>query len=218
QMVGRPVENLFPVRNRRDAGETVLEVRELAAPPALRHASFDLKRGDILAVAGLMGSGRTEMVRALFGLDPVQSGTIRMGSQEFSATAGTPSGSLIRGIGYLSEDRKGEGLALSLSVADNMTLTRMQSCSRRGWLNLSRQREQTNRWITELGVKARDAFQPARTLSGGNQQKVAVARLLQQDADILLLDEPTRGIDIGSKAQIYETIARCADENKAVLM
>ncbi len=218
QMVGRPVENLFPLRNKRGGGQTLLEVRDLAAPPALRHASFDLKRGEILAVAGLMGSGRTEMVRALFGLDPVQSGTIKIGSKAFSATGATPSGSLFRGLGYLSEDRKGEGLALSLSVADNITLTRMQSCSRRGWLNLARQREQTRRWIAELGVKAREPFQAARTLSGGNQQKVAVARLLHQDADILLLDEPTRGIDIGSKAQIYETIARCADENKAVLM
>jgi ribose transport system ATP-binding protein len=218
QMVGRPVENLFPVRDRGGAGETLLEVRDLAAPPALRHASFDLKRGEILAVAGLMGSGRTEMVRALFGLDPVESGTIKIGSRVFSATGATPSSSLFRGLGYLSEDRKGEGLALSLSVADNMTFTRMESCSRRGWLNIARQREQTSRWIAELGVKAREPFQVARTLSGGNQQKVAVARLLHQDADILLLDEPTRGIDIGSKAQIYETIARCAEQNKAVLM
>jgi ribose transport system ATP-binding protein len=118
----------------------------------------------------------------------------------------------------LSEDRKGEGLALSLSVADNITMTRFSSCSRFGWIDVKKQGGQAKRWITDLGIKAREAFQSAKTLSGGNQQKVALGRLLHQDADILLLDEPTRGIDIGSKVQIYETIARCADQKKAVLM
>jgi ribose transport system ATP-binding protein len=218
QMVGRPVENLFPHRGPREDGEVVLDVRDLCAPPGLKHASFELKRGEILGIAGLMGSGRTEMVRALFGLDPIQSGTITVGSRNLPAHGLTPSGSLRSGLGYLSEDRKGEGLALALSVADNLTLTRFDPCARWGWLDLTRQRDQASRLIAELGIKVREVFQATRTLSGGNQQKVAVGRLLHQDADILLLDEPTRGIDIGSKAQIYKTIARCADENKAVLM
>ncbi|HWC76372.1 MAG TPA: sugar ABC transporter ATP-binding protein [Blastocatellia bacterium] len=217
-MVGRPVENLFPHREPRRDGETILEVRDISAPPALIHASFDLRRGEILAIAGLMGSGRTEMVRALFGLDAVKSGTIKVGPDSFAAQDATPSRSLFRGFGYLSEDRKAEGLALSLSVADNVTMTRFDSCSKGGWLTLARQREQTRRLIDQLRIKARDPFQETRTLSGGNQQKVSVARLLHQDADILLLDEPTRGIDIGSKAQIYDTIAQCAAQNKAVLM
>jgi ribose transport system ATP-binding protein len=217
-MVGRPVENLFPHRESRRDGETILEVRDISAPPALIHASFDLRRGEILAIAGLMGSGRTEMVRALFGLDAVKSGTIKVGPDSFAAQDATPSRSLFRGFGYLSEDRKAEGLALSLSVADNVTMTRFDSCSKGGWLTLARQREQTRRLIDQLRIKARDPFQETRTLSGGNQQKVSVARLLHQDADILLLDEPTRGIDIGSKAQIYDTIAQCAAQNKAVLM
>jgi ribose transport system ATP-binding protein len=216
--VGRPVENLFPQRGQRSEGEVILEVRDLSAPPGVKHASFELKRGEILGIAGLMGSGRTEMVRALFGLDPVKSGTIKLGSKTLPAQGLTPSGSLRRGLGYLSEDRKGEGLALALSVADNLTLTRFDPCAQWGWLDLTRQSDQASRWIAELGIKAREAFQATRTLSGGNQQKVAVGRLLHQDADILLLDEPTRGIDIGSKAQIYKTIARCADQNKAVLM
>ena len=218
QMVGRPVENLFPQRGPRSDGEVILEVQNLSAPPGVNEASFELKRGEILGIAGLMGSGRTEMVRALFGLDPVQSGTIKLGSRILSAQSLTPSGSLRRGLGYLSEDRKGEGLALALSIADNLTLTRFAPCVQWGWLDLRRQREHASRWIAELGIKAREAFQATRTLSGGNQQKVAVGRLLHQDADILLLDEPTRGIDIGSKAQIYKTIARCANQNKAVLM
>jgi ribose transport system ATP-binding protein len=118
----------------------------------------------------------------------------------------------------LSEDRKGEGLALTLAVADNITLTRFASCSRWGWIDLSRQRKQAEKLVNALKIKVRSVRQPISTLSGGNQQKTVVARLLHQNADVLLLDEPTRGIDIGSKVQVYETIARCAAENKAVLM
>jgi ribose transport system ATP-binding protein len=193
-------------------------VRDLKAPPSLEHASFDLCRGQILGVAGLMGSGRTQLVRSIFGLDETQSGTIKLQGRALAARGGAPSKRLLQGLGYLSEDRKGEGLGVTLSVADNVTLTRFSSCSRWGWLNLARQRQQAERLIGELGVKARSVTQPVKTLSGGNQQKVALARLLHQDADVLLLDEPTRGIDIGSKVQVYETIARCAAANKAVLL
>ena len=220
QMVGRPVQNLFPRRGRRGDEETsvVLEVRDLKSPPNLQHASFDLRRGQILGVAGLMGSGRTQLVRSIFGLDEVESGTISLKGKALSARGGAPAMRLLQGLGYLSEDRKGEGLGVTLSVADNVTLTRFSSCSRWGWLNLARQSQQTEGLIAALGVKARSVGQSVKTLSGGNQQKVALARLLHQDADVLLLDEPTRGIDIGSKVQVYETIARCAAANKAVLM
>jgi ribose transport system ATP-binding protein len=165
-----------------------------------------------------MGSGRTQLVRAIFGLDEAQSGTIVLKGKASSARGGAPVMRLFQGLGYLSEDRKGEGLGITLSVADNVTVTRFSSCSRRGWLNLSRQRQQAQTQIKSLGVKARSVAQAVKTLSGGNQQKVALARLLHQEADVLLLDEPTRGIDIGSKVQVYETIARCAAANKAVLM
>ncbi|MCM3869294.1 MAG: sugar ABC transporter ATP-binding protein [Pyrinomonadaceae bacterium] len=220
QMVGRPVQNLFPRRGRRrdEESSVVLEVRDLRSPPSLHHASFDLRRGQILGVAGLMGSGRTQLVRSIFGLDEVESGTIRLKGKALSARGGAPAMRLLQGLGYLSEDRKGEGLGVTLSVADNVTLTRFSSCSRWGWLNLARQSQQTEGLISALGVKARSVGQSVKTLSGGNQQKVALARLLHQDADVLLLDEPTRGIDIGSKVQVYETIARCAAANKAVLM
>jgi ribose transport system ATP-binding protein len=226
QMVGRPVQSLFPRRSPHSAAakvttgaaDAILEVRGLKAPPLLQHASFDVRRGQILGVAGLMGSGRTQLVRSIFGLDPSQSGTIRLKGKALSARGGAPSMRLLQGLGYLSEDRKGEGLGVRLSVADNVTLTRFSSCSRWGWLNLARQRRQAESLVTALGVKARSVAQSVKTLSGGNQQKVALARLLHQDADVLLLDEPTRGIDIGSKVQVYETIARCAEANKAVLM
>ena len=217
-MVGRPVENLFPSREAVPGGQVMLELRDLSAPPDLKHASFDLHAGEILGVAGLMGSGRTEMVRTIFGLDPAQSGTFKLRSTAMAARGGSPTLRLLQGLGYLSEDRTGEGLALALSVADNTTMTRFASCSRWGWLDRSAQRRQTEQWIKKLGVKARNPVQLARTLSGGNQQKVVLARLLHQDADVFLLDEPTRGIDIGSKAQIYEVIARCAAQQKAVLM
>ena len=217
-IVGRSVENLFPHRERTSPGETLLEVTDLAAPPALKHASFELHGGEILGIAGLIGSGRTEMVRAIFGLDRAASGTFRLPSDVETAGRATPAIRIYQGAGYLSEDRAGEGLALPLSIADNITLTRFSTCSRWGWLNLMRQYRQATGWIKHVGVKASTPQQSARTLSGGNQQKVAIARLLHQDARILLLDEPTRGIDIGSRIQIYEVIAQCAANNKAVLM
>jgi ribose transport system ATP-binding protein len=216
QMVGRPVETLYPHRQSPPSPEVILEVRHLVAP-GVKHASFELRRGEVFGIAGLMGAGRTELVRALFGLEPIESGTVLMRSKPVPLGSASPSRRIAQGFGYLSEDRGGEGLALSLSIADNITLTRFSTCSQMGWLNVTRQREQTIDWIKKLSIKAGHPSQPARALSGGNQQKVALARLLHQDVDILLLDEPTRGIDIGSKAQIYEVIAGCAGAQKAVL-
>jgi ribose transport system ATP-binding protein len=218
QMVGRAIEQLFAARQRHQAGEVILEARDLCAPPGLTSASFELRRGEVFGIAGLMGSGRSELVRALYGLDALESGRLTVNQQKVAARSPAAS-RLRRGLGYLSEDRKGEGLALALSIADNTTMTRMQACANGwGWLNLSRQKQQVSDLIAQLRIKARTPQQPARTLSGGNQQKVAVARLLHQDADVLLLDEPTRGVDIGSKEQIYESIAQLADAGKAVLM
>ena len=216
KMVGRSQQNLFPVRSRTHAqGETILNVRNLSCPPLLKNASFDLRRGEILGIAGLMGSGRTPLLRAIFGLERPESGTIEVNKKTLRST---PAMRLIEGFGYLSEDRKGEGLTLNQSIADNVTVTRFDSCSRWGWLDLGAQRRQAEKLVNALKIKTRGAQQQAGSLSGGNQQKLAVARLLHQNADILLLDEPTRGIDIGSKAQVYETIAACAEQNKAILM
>ena len=216
-MVGRSVDNLFPDRVKPSSdSEPVLEVEDLSSRPALKSATFELKRGEILGIAGLMGSGRTNFVRTIFGLDESEGGSIKVKNDPSNAT--TPGMRLAQCVGYLSEDRKNEGLAIKLSIADNVTMTRFARCSRFGWLNLSRQRSRANGVIDLLAVKARDVDQPVISLSGGNQQKVALARLLHQEADILLLDEPTRGIDIGSKAVVYKTIADCAAAGKAVLM
>lgn len=216
-MVGRTVDTLFPRRERATAPDVALQVEGLARPPAVREASFTLHRGEVLGVFGLMGSGRTEMVRALFGLDPAAAGRVRKGERSEPARA-DPSSRLARGLGYLSEDRKGEGLALPLSVADNVTLTRLESCSRLGVLDPGRQQAQATARAEELHVRMRSAAQAVSTLSGGNQQKVAMARLLHQQADVLLLDEPTRGVDVASKAQIYEAIGAAAAAGRGVLM
>ena len=220
QMVGRPVSGLFPTRARSAGDDDVLlSVRDLSAPPAVEHASFELRRGEILGIAGLMGSGRSELIRALFALQQPVSGAIAVDGREINARGASPARRLNDGFGYLSEDRKGEGLAVSLSIVDNLTVTRLGDCAAAGgWLDLRCRARRARRWMEALHIRARSPEQRVAALSGGNQQKVAFARLLNQDATILLLDEPTRGIDIGSKEQVYEIIARCALDGKAVLM
>jgi ribose transport system ATP-binding protein len=216
-MVGRSAEGLFPTRHPPRDAAVALSVRGLAAPPRLHEASFDLRAGEIFGIAGLLGSGRTELVRALYGLDAAASGTVALHGTSRPAQDATPADRVRHGVGYVSEDRKGEGLALPMSIADNLCATRPQR-SRAGMIDLARQTERTRHWIRELRVRARSASQAVRSLSGGNQQKVAIGRLLHQDADVLLLDEPTRGIDIGSKADVYEIIARQAAAGRAILI
>jgi ribose transport system ATP-binding protein len=219
KMVGRSQQHLFPVRTPpSQKPEPILEVKALASPPLLKSATFELRRGEILGIAGLMGSGRTPLLRAIFGLERPQSGTIEVNNKALPSGRSTPAMRLVEGVGYLSEDRKGEGVTLSQSIADNVTVTRFDSCSHWGWLDLGAQRKQVEKLVNALKIRTQGVQQQVGSLSGGNQQKVIVARLLHQDADVLLLDEPTRGIDIGSKAQVYETIAACAAQNKAVLM
>ncbi len=188
---------------RRDHNEILLEVENLATPPRLRSATFTLHRGEVLGIAGLIGSGRTDLVRTLFGLQRSTKGTIRMYG---------------KGLGYLSEDRKGEGLALQLPIADNVTMSRFDTCARGGWIDRPRQNAQSEDVMKRLRIKAPGPRGIVGRLSGGNQQKVALGRLLHQDPDILLLDEPARGIDAGSKSDIYREIARLASEGKGILM
>ena len=197
-MVGRDVQDLFP-RTQRRQGEVVVDV-EAFEPGA---ASFTLHRGEILGIAGLVGAGRTELLRAIFGLDPVRSGHVRIGAY---AGPGTPHQRWIQGMGMVSEDRKAEGVAPGLGVADNLTLTRLTDMGPLSLVIPARQRTVAARWIERLGIRCLAPKQAVGELSGGNQQKVAIARLLHHDVDILVLDEPTRGIDVGSKAQIYAII------------
>ncbi len=199
-MVGREVKELFP-RTPRVPGDALLEVDGLE-PGSAR---FTLHRGEILGIAGLVGAGRTELVRAIFGLDPVRSGRIRVGAYRGAAS---PHRRWAQGVGMVSEDRKAEGVALDLQVADNLTLTELRGLGPGPIVMPARQRSATARWIERLAIKCSGPTQILGELSGGNQQKVALARLLHHDVDVLLLDEPTRGIDVGSKAQIYATVDR----------
>jgi ribose transport system ATP-binding protein len=208
-MVGRSVEDLYP-RSPRQAGEVVLEIKNLGGASRLQNASVQLQRGEVLGIAGLVGAGRTEFLRAVFGLDNVKSGDLRIG--RFSGAA-KPAQRWNQGLGLVSEDRKIEGLALELSIAENLTMTKMPT-----FFNPARRDQASREWADKLFVKRRDVTQNIGDLSGGNQQKVAIARLLYHGCDVLLLDEPTRGIDVGSKAEIYRVIDKLALEGKAILM
>jgi ribose transport system ATP-binding protein len=168
-----------------------------------------------LGLSGLVGAGRTELLRAIFGLDAIRRGTVKIAVY---AGPSSPARRWAQGVGMVSEDRKMEGLAVALSIADNLTLSRLTGFGPLGLVLPSRQDAASLGWIAKLGIKCRGPRQSVDSLSGGNQQKVAIARLLQHDADVLLLDEPTRGIDVGSKAQIYRLIDELALRGKAVLM
>jgi ribose transport system ATP-binding protein len=192
-----------------------LEFRALAGQIKPRSVSLTLREGEILGIAGLVGAGRTETVRACFGLDRVKSGTVLVQSKE--QTHRTPAQRLANGIGLLSENRKEEGLMLNRSLADNLTITRYEPVSRMGFINRRAQQQAAGEWMQRLDVRARNPSQPVGELSGGNQQKIAIGRLLHHDAKILLLDEPTRGIDVGSKAQVYKLMGQLAAQGKAII-
>ena len=213
-MVGRDVEHLYP-RSARRAGEAVLEVD--AFGPG--EATFTLHRGEIFGIAGLLGAGRTRLLRSLFGLEPVRRGRVRLGAW---SGAPHPRAQWAHGMGMLSEDRKGEGLAGGLSVGDNLTLSKLEGLGPGPFVLPRREDAVTRAWIERLGIRSRGPRQPVAELSGGNQQKVALARLLHHDVDVLVLDEPTRGIDVGSKAQIYQLldtlVAESAPRPRAVLL
>ena len=207
-MVGRTVEQLYP-RTQRVFGETVMAIDGLSGRSKPAGASLELRRGEVLGIAGLIGAGRTELLRSIFGLDAVKAGRVRvatMAGREAVRARKGPGLMWRLGVGMLSEDRKNEGLALPMSVADNLTLSELRPLGVMGLIFPGRQRAAAGMWTASLGVKCRDVGQSVQDLSGGNQQKVALARLLHHDVDVLLLDEPTRGIDVGSKAAIYQLI------------
>jgi len=212
-MVGRSVDELFPSVPH-EAGEPLLDVSSLAGLKTPREVSLSLRRGEILGVAGLIGSGRTEFLRALLALDPVRRGEVRIAGK-FSAPR--VAARMRSGLALVSEDRKGEGLALGLSIADNATLSRLSPYQRAGWLRLGARRQAVAGLMQQFQVKAASPEQSVAELSGGNQQKVALARVAHQGADILLLDEPTRGIDVGTKAEIYRRMGQWAADGKAII-
>jgi ribose transport system ATP-binding protein len=214
-MVGRDLDELFP-RVPHEPGEPILELVEVRPRRNSRPASLAVRRGEILGLAGLVGAGRSRLVRAIFGLRSVVAGTIRVA--HVAGGYATPRHRIAQGVGFLSEDRKGEGLALGRSIEDNLTYPGLRRHARGGWLRLKERRTEAASWMRRLRIAATGSLQPVGSLSGGNQQKVALARLLHQRADILLLDEPTRGIDVGSKAEIYRLLGELAAQGKAILV
>jgi ribose transport system ATP-binding protein len=213
-MVGQKFVEMFP-KIHHDIGEVILRLKGLKGKRMTDEVDLSLRKGEILGVAGLIGSGRTETLRTVFGLDAIEKGMVVVGTVE--TKSGTPWTRIGQNIGLLSEDRQEEGLAFSLSVADNLTLSRFSPYEKFGLLSLKKRREAVEFRLQQAKIKAQNPDQPVIGLSGGNQQKVALARLLHQEADILLLDEPTRGIDVMSKSQIYEWMGRLVQQGKAIL-
>jgi len=217
RMVGRKLENKFPPKQNVPTTKKILEVRNIVRAGILHDISFDLYRGEILGISGLMGSGRSELARAIFGADPIDSGDVIMNGRKLSLKS--PSDAIKAGIAYLSENRKEEGLAVKMQLAENITMANVQEISQRfGVLSRSLEMEAAKRYVKELLIRTPSLTQIVNNLSGGNQQKVVVAKWLFCDSKILIFDEPTRGIDVGTKYAIYELIGVLAREGKGIIL
>ena len=216
-MVGRTLDKKFPAPRRCPTRETVLRVRGLRRAGVFGPVDFDLRRGEILGFAGLMGAGRTEVARAVFGADPVDAGSIVLAGRTLAVRS--PIDAIREGIAYLSEDRKAHGLAVKMSVAQNITLANTAAVTdRRGFIRGAEERAVAHRYIEQLDIRTPSPEQVARLLSGGNQQKVVIAKWLFRESRVLFFDEPTRGIDVGAKVAIYELLDQLACAGIGVVM
>ncbi len=216
-MVGRELTSEAIVIPDLSDAETVLDIRGLNRGREIRDVSFSVKKGEILGFAGLMGAGRTEVARAIFGADPRDSGEIRVHGK--SCSISKPSDAVKAGIGYLSEDRKHFGLATGMDVRTNVALASLDRFSSRfGVLNDDAMRKTAQDYIAKLEIRTPSDRQEVRLLSGGNQQKVVIAKWLYRDCDILIFDEPTRGIDVGAKSEIYKLLKALANEGRAIIV
>jgi ribose transport system ATP-binding protein len=218
-MVGRSLDHFYPARRGTAAAEPIFEVNRVSEPTIVHNVGFTLRRGEVLGVAGLMGAGRSELARILFGLDPYSSGEIKVAGEVLART--DPVGMIRHGVAFLTEDRRAEGLCLEATVADNMALVTLREHARRplGLLNLERWRAAIDLMRRGVGLseKASDD-QPVHTLSGGNQQKVVLAKWLLAQPRVLILDEPTRGVDVGAKFELYQLILDLADRGAGILL
>jgi len=217
-MVGRDLDEVQP-SSEREQGEVCLRVRNLNRGDKVRDVSFELRTGEILGFAGLMGSGRTETMRAIYGADAPESGEIYLHGKDVPAPISSPSDAVRRGMAMLTEDRKEQGLFLPMSVRENATLSNLRNLATfRSWIPHDREREATERLIELLDIRCRSTEQSARNLSGGNQQKLIIARWIYRNCDILLFDEPTRGIDVGAKFDVYDLLDNLANQEKGIVM
>jgi len=216
-MVGRDVHEGLE-RDVRPRGRRALAVRGLARGNAVRDVWFDLYAGEVLGLAGLVGSGRTELLRLIDGADRKDAGEVMLGESNTPATISSPMQAVRSRIGFVTEDRKSQGLLLPQSIRVNATLANLGAISRGGWLQGKVERRDVGRLRELLRVRSDSIEQTVDQLSGGNQQKVVFARWLHRDCDVLLLDEPTRGVDIGARADIYAQMDKLAAAGKALLM
>ena len=214
-MVGRDIDDQFP-RHRGEVGEVLLSVTGLSRERAFQDVGFDLHAGEVLGLAGLVGAGRTEVLRAIAGADKYDSGTVRVRGKELPK--GKISRAIVDGIGHVPEERKSQGLVLDASVNENLGYATMKSTSHAGLVDRSGQRRRAQNVAEKLRVRMASLDQPVRNLSGGNQQKVVIGRWILADSSILLLDELTRGVDVGAKVEIYQLINAVTDAGGAVLM
>jgi ribose transport system ATP-binding protein len=216
-MVGRELTQQFPPATRQLRSEVMLKARGLRREGAFGPVDFELRRGEILGFAGLVGAGRTEVARAIFGADPIDAGDIELAGKRLRI--GSPRDAIGAGIAYVSEDRKAHGLAVKMSVAQNITLAHIQAVSNGlGFIDAARERATAQRYIDQLGIRTPTPEQPARLLSGGNQQKVVIAKWLLRRARVVLFDEPTRGIDVGARYAIYELMDQLAAQGVGVVL
>ena len=215
QMVGRQISQIFPEKNKA-IGETVLEVKNLARVGYFKDISFEVRKGEILGITGLVGAGRTEVCQSIFGIERIDTGEIIFKGRR--VTIQKPRDSMDLGISYLAEDRQLQGLILSWEISRNITLPNLSSFSRNGWLNKEKEYAISKELGEKVNVKANSVFDLVSSLSGGNQQKVAFAKLLTLDVEVIILDEPTKGVDVGAKAAIYEIINGFAESGYAVIL
>jgi ribose transport system ATP-binding protein len=214
-MVGRSVEDQFP-RRRSEVGEILLEAKNLSREGVLEDVSLQVRAGEVVGIAGIVGAGRTELARAIFGVDPVDSGEVWVEGRRMKP--GNPREAKHRGIGFVTEDRQGQGIVPPLSVAENLGLASLGRNTSVGLVNRREQRRQAGKMIEDLNIRTPGPEQEIRYLSGGNQQKVVIGKWLLADSKVLIMDEPTRGIDVGAKVEIYELMNELTENGAGIVM
>jgi rhamnose transport system ATP-binding protein len=214
-MVGRTISNLFP-KEQVNAGDVVLKVEHLTRPNVFHDISFELRKGEILGMAGLVGAGRTNVARAIFGAEPATSGRIQLNGREVKLTS--PQQAIRLGLAYVPEDRQLHGLIPAMNITSNISLATLHQFASRGWMQDRLERKASFNAARQMEVRANNIWQLARELSGGNQQKVVLAKWLATKPRILILDEPTRGIDVGTKAAVHALMSKLASEGMAIIM
>lgn len=215
EMVGRELTEMFP-KTENKIGSVVLEVNDLTNPAYFRNISFNVKKGEIVALAGLVGAGRSEVARAIFGVDKYETGSVKINGK--ALPVGSPVAAMKEKIALVPEDRRQQGLFMVAGVNRNISIESFTNLVDRGLINFKRERELTNTWKEKLSIKFSNQNDPVERLSGGNQQKTVLAKWLATDPDLLIVDEPTRGIDVATKAEVHRLINQAASEGKAVLM